>query len=96
MLSVWRVGLNLIVGLSWAGVLLGFLWLDLVALRCAALVLGVLIPGHGAQVDLYRDNSIAPLFDQRRRLRSVLDVIGAVNSSGFSLARGLELVFEWK
>ena len=38
----------------------------------------------------------APLIDLRRRLRSVLDVIGAVNRSGYSLARGLELTRQWE
>ena len=45
--------------------------------RCAG-------PGDSAQVDLYRDNSIVPLIDLRRRLRS-----------GYSLARGLELTRQW-
>ena len=35
------------------------------------------------------------MIDLRRRLRSVLDVIGAVNGSGYSLARGLELTRQW-
>ena len=46
-------------------------------------------PGDGAQVDLYRDSSIAPLIDLRRRLRAVLDVVCAIDRSGYSLARGL-------
>ena len=53
-------------------------------------------PGDGAQVDLYRDNSIAPLTDLRKRLETFLDIIGAVNESGFSLARGLELTRQWE
>ena len=52
-------------------------------------------PGDGAQVDLYRDNSIAPLIDLRIRLRSVLDVTGAIGGSGYSLARSLELTRQW-
>ena len=52
-------------------------------------------PGDGAQVDLYRDNSKASLIHLRRRLRSVLDVVGAVNRSGYSLVRGLELTRQW-
>ena len=52
-------------------------------------------PGDGAQVDLYRDNSIAPLIHLRRRLMSVLDVVGAVNRSGYSLVRGFELTRQW-
>ena len=53
-------------------------------------------PADGAQVDLYRDNSIAHLIDLRRRLRSVLDVVGAIGRSGYSLARGLELTRQWE
>ena len=52
-------------------------------------------PGDGAQVDLYRDTSIAPLVDLRRRFRAVLDVIGAMRRSGFSVSRGLELTRQW-
>ena len=52
-------------------------------------------PGDGAQVDLYRDSSIAPLIHLRRRLRSVLDVVAAISRSGYSLARGLELTRQW-
>ena len=48
-------------------------------------------PGDGALVDLYRDCSIAPLVDLRRRLRAVLDVIAAIGRSGFTVSRGLEL-----
>ena len=44
--------------------------------RCA-------VPGDGAQVDLYRDSSIAPLVDLRRRFRAVLDTIGAIRRSVF-------------
>ena len=52
-------------------------------------------PGDGAQVDLYRDASTAPLVDLRRRLRAVLDVLGAIRRSGFSVSRGLELTRQW-
>ena len=52
-------------------------------------------PGDGAQVDLYRDASVAPLVDLRRRLRAVLDVLAAVRRSGFSTSRGLELTRQW-
>ena len=53
-------------------------------------------PGDGAQVDQYRDDSVAPLIDLWRRLRSVLDVVGAIGRSGFSLVRGLELTRQWE
>ena len=52
-------------------------------------------PGDGALVDLYRDNSVAPLVDLRRRLRAVLDVIAAIGRSGFTVSRGLELTRQW-
>ena len=52
-------------------------------------------PGDGALVDLYRDHSVAPLVDLRRRLRAVLDVIAAIGRSGFTVSRGLELTRQW-
>ena len=52
-------------------------------------------PGDGAQVDLYRDASIAPLVDLRRRFRAVLDALVAFRRSGFSVSRGLELTRQW-
>ena len=52
-------------------------------------------PGDGAQVDLYRDHSIAPLADLRRRLRAVLDTALAICRSGFTVSRGLELTRQW-
>ena len=52
-------------------------------------------PGDAALVDLYRDHSVAPLVDLRRRLRAVLDVIAAIGRSGFTVSRGLELTRQW-
>ena len=52
-------------------------------------------PGDGALVDLYRDRSVAPLVDLRRRLKAVLDVIAAIGRSGFTVSRGLELTRQW-
>ena len=52
-------------------------------------------PGDGALVDLYRDRSVVPLVDLRRRLRAVLDVIAAIGRSGFTVSRGLELTRQW-
>ena len=51
--------------------------------------------GDGAQVDLYRDCSIAPLVDLRRRLRDVLDTVAAIGRSGFTVSRCLELTRQW-
>ena len=52
-------------------------------------------PGDGALVDLYRDHSVAPLVDLRRRLRAVLDIIAAIGRSGFTVSGGLELSRQW-
>ena len=44
-----------------------------------------------ADVFLYRDSSIAPLLDMRRRFKAVMDVFGAMIRSGVSLSRSVEL-----
>ena len=44
-----------------------------------------------ADVFLYRDSSIAPLLDMRRRFKAVPDVLGAMIQYGVSLARSVEL-----
>ena len=44
---------------------------------------------------LYRDSSIAPLLDMRRKFRAVMGVIYAVIRSGISLARSVELTAQW-
>ena len=40
-----------------------------------------------ADVFLYRDSSVAPLLDVRRRFKAVVDVLGAMIRSGISLSR---------
>ena len=45
--------------------------------------------------DVYRDASIAPLLDMRRRIRAVMDVLGAMIRDGVSLARSVELTCQW-
>ena len=40
---------------------------------------------------MYRDSSIAPLVDLRRRLKVVMDVFGEIVRDGFTLGRSLEL-----
>ena len=52
-------------------------------------------PADGALVDLYRDRSVAPLVDLRRRLKAVLDVIAAIGRSGFTVSWSLELTRQW-
>ena len=44
---------------------------------------------------LYRDSSIAPLLDLRRRFTVVMDVLGEIIRDGFTLARSLELTVQW-
>ena len=48
-----------------------------------------------ADVFLYRDSSIAPLLDMRRRFKAVMDVLDAMIRSGISLSRSLELTAQW-
>ena len=49
----------------------------------------------GAGVFFYRDSSIAPLLDMRRRLKAVLGVLDAMIRSGVSLPRSVELTAQW-
>ena len=46
-------------------------------------------------VHMYRDSSIAPLLDLRRRLKIVLGVLSGMIRGGFSLTRSLELTTWW-
>ena len=48
-----------------------------------------------ADVFLYRDSSIAPLLDMRRRFRAVLDVLDSMISHGVTLSRSVELTAQW-
>ena len=48
-----------------------------------------------ADVFLYRDSSIAPLLDMRRRFRAVMGVLDAMIRSGISLARSVKLTAQW-
>ena len=43
-----------------------------------------------ADVFLYRDSSIAPLLDMKRRFKAVMNVLGAMIQYGVSLARSVE------
>ena len=49
----------------------------------------------GPDVFLYRDSSVAPLLDMRRRFKAVMDVLGAMIRYGVSLARSVELNDQW-
>ena len=48
-----------------------------------------------ADVFLYRDSSIAPLLDMRRRFQAVMDVLDALIRYGVSLSRSAELSAQW-
>ena len=48
-----------------------------------------------ADVFLYRDSSISPLLDMRRRFKAVIDVLDAMIRHGISLARSVELTAQW-
>ena len=49
----------------------------------------------GAGVFLYRDSSIAPLLDLRRRLKAVMGVLHFMIRFGISFARSVELTIQW-
>ena len=48
-----------------------------------------------ANVFLYRDSSIAPLLDMRRRFKAVMGVLDAMIRCGISLSRSVELTAQW-
>ena len=48
-----------------------------------------------ADVFLYRDSSIAPLLDLRRRLKAVMELVDAMTRYGVSLSRSVELSAQW-
>ena len=48
-----------------------------------------------ADVFWYRDSSIAPLLDLRRRLKAVMELLDAMIRCGVSLSRSLELSAQW-
>ena len=48
-----------------------------------------------AGVFLYRDSSMAPLLDTRRRFKAVLGVLEAMIRNGVSFARSVVLTAQW-
>ena len=48
-----------------------------------------------ADVFLYRDSSISPLIDMKRKFKAVMDVLNAMIRNGISLARSVELTAQW-
>ena len=56
---------------------------------------GNVADAHDADVFLYRDSSIAPLLDMRRRVKAVMELLDAMIRCGVSLSRSLELSAQW-
>ena len=48
-----------------------------------------------ADVFLYRDASLAPLLDMRRRFKAVMDVLDAMIRTGISFSWSVELTAQW-
>ena len=48
-----------------------------------------------ADVFLFRDHSVAPLLDMRRRFKTVMDLLDAMIRFGVSLSRSVELTIQW-
>ena len=48
-----------------------------------------------ADLFLYRDFSLAPLLDMRRRFKAVMDLLDAMIRYGVSLSRSVELTAQW-
>ena len=48
-----------------------------------------------ADIFLYRDRSVAPLLDMRRRFKAVMDLLDAMIRFGLSLSRSVELTIQW-
>ena len=48
-----------------------------------------------ADVFFYRDFSVAPLLDMRRRFKAVMDILDAMIRCGVSLSRSVELTAQW-
>ena len=44
---------------------------------------------------LYRDSSLAPLLDMRRRFKTVMDLLDSMIRDGVSLSRSVELTTQW-
>ena len=54
------------------------------------------VDAHDAgDIFLYRDSSISPSLDMRRRFKAVMDVLTAMIRNGISLARSVELTAQW-
>ena len=80
--------------LFWVGVVLLLGLLSLVVKRYGRLV-AMLLAHDAADVFLYRDSSIAPFLDLRRRLKAVMELVDAMIRYGVSLSRSVELSAQW-
>ena len=78
-----------------AGGVLRFGSSDLVVTGFGGRVVNVADAHDAADVFLYRDSSIAPLLDVRRRFKAVMDVLDAMIRYGVSLSRSVELAAQW-
>ena len=57
---------------------------------------GFAVDAHdAADVFLYRDSSIAPLLDMRRRFKAVMEILDVMIRYGISLSRSVELSAQW-
>ena len=83
-LEVWFLAgvLLCFVGFSW--VVIGFVGLELTLLTLLMLL-----------IIFFRDFSIAPLLDMRRRFKAVMDLLDALIRYGVSLSRSVELTAQW-
>ena len=50
---------------------------------------------EGGEVFMCRDSSVAPLLNLTRRIKAVMDAVDALIRDGVSLARSVELTFQW-
>ena len=69
--------------------------LSLVVIRFGKLVAMLLTLMMLLMSFLYRDSSIAPLLDMRRRFKAVMELLDAIIRCGVSLSRSLELSAQW-
>ena len=65
-----------------------FVLFGLVVTRFGKLVVMLLMPMMLRMFFLYRDSSVAPLHDMRRRFKAVVDVLDAMIRYGISLSVG--------
>ena len=72
-----------------------FRWVQLGGPRVRCARVNVADALDAADVFLFRDRSVAPLLDLRRRFKVVVDLLGAMVQSGVSLSRSVELTVQW-